>query len=381
MIDRFLTWLHKSERNNQPKTTSFLDIKGKKVRGDPSPRFEIQPDDPIVDYFLSRPLTTEINQLDLDSPTLKALRKAGIKVSVPLVSQGQLIGMLNLGPRLSELDYSTNDRRLLDLLSSHVAPTLRVAQLVRQQQAEVVERERMEYELRVAALIQQRFLPKQMPNLPRWKIAAHYQPAHMVGGDFYDFQLLSDGRLAIVIGDVADHGIPAALLMVGTRAILRDSSRLLDSPAAILERANNLLISEIPSSMFVTCLFAILEPQGGRLLYANAGQTLPILRRDEQVDMLYATGFPLGIMPDVHYEEKETIIGSHQSVLFYSDGLVEARNPGKVMFGEERIKEIVSSHSDGRDDLIATLLCEMNEYTGLGTEQEDDVTLVTLQHS
>ena len=144
-----------------------------------------------------------------------------MKLAVPLVSQGELIGVLNLGPRLSEQEYSSDDRKLLDNLAAQAAPALRVGQLVREQQAEAVTRQRYEQELQIARLIQQNFLPKQLPELDGWEIAAFYRPAREVGGDFYDFIPLPDGRFGFVVGDVTDKGVPAALVMSATRTILR----------------------------------------------------------------------------------------------------------------------------------------------------------------
>jgi len=180
---------------------------------DAVPPVEIAPDDPLVAHFQSATGAVDIDSLELESPALEALRAAGMKLVVPLVSQGELLGVLNLGPRLSEQDYSGDDRKLLNDLAAHAAPSVRVAQLVRQQEAEVRARERVDQELRVAQLIQQNFLPKRAPELPGWQLAAHYQPASEVGGDFYDFIELQDGRLGLVIGDVTDHGVPAALVM------------------------------------------------------------------------------------------------------------------------------------------------------------------------
>src|SRR5687767_2795308 len=136
-----------------------------------SPRVGIQPDDPILAYFQSSPGPVELDKLKLDSPALEELRAAGVRLAVPLVSQGELIGVLNLGPRLSEQEYSADDRKLLDNLASQAAPALRVAQLVREQQAEAATRQRFQQELEVAKLIQQNFLPKQLPELNGWQIA------------------------------------------------------------------------------------------------------------------------------------------------------------------------------------------------------------------
>src|SRR6266487_3741821 len=148
---------------------------------------EIAPNDPLLAYFSSAHSTVDLDTLDLDSPALQALRAEGTRLVVPLVSQGELIGLLRLGPRRSEQEYSHDDRRLLDNLAAHAAPAVRVAQLVRQQQAEARERESIDQELRIAHLIQQTLLPKQVPDLWGWHLGAYYQPARAVGGDFYDF--------------------------------------------------------------------------------------------------------------------------------------------------------------------------------------------------
>lgn len=195
-----------------------------------TPSFEIAPNDPIVAYFQSAPGAVEIESLELESPALESLRAAGIRLVVPLVSQGELIGLLNLGQRLSDQAYSSDDRRLLENLAAQAAPALRVGQLVREQEAEVRERERLEQELEVARLIQQNFLPKELPDLPGWQVAAFYRPARAVGGDFYDFIELTDGKVGIVVGDVTDKGVPAAMVMAATRSVLRASAQRLGSP-------------------------------------------------------------------------------------------------------------------------------------------------------
>jgi serine phosphatase RsbU (regulator of sigma subunit) len=259
------------------------------------------------------------------------MRAAGVKVAIPLISQGELVGLLCLGPRLSQQDYSTYDRKLLNDLASQAAPAVRVAQLVQEQQAQARERERIDQELRIARLIQQTLLPKDVPNLSGWELAAYYQPARAVGGDFYDFLYYDDGRLGIVVGDVTDKGVPAALVMATTRSILRSSAEKLMTPGAVLEQSNNLLCPDIPPKMFVTCLYGILEPETGRLQYANAGHDLPYHRHGNQVEEMRATGMPLGLMPDMHYEEKEAYLAPGDSILLYSDGLVEAHNADREM--------------------------------------------------
>jgi serine phosphatase RsbU (regulator of sigma subunit) len=340
----------------------------------------IRSNDPLVAYFLNSPGAVEVDKLRLNSPLLGALQKAGVAVVVPLISQGELVGLLNLGPRKSEQDYSIEDRKLLSTLATQAAPAVRVAQLVQEQQEQARERARLEHELRVARVIQQTLLPKELPRRLGWQVAAYYQPARAVGGDFYDFLSFADGRLGIVIGDVSDKGVPAALLMASTRSILHSVAQEGASPGKVLARINDLLCPDMPPMMFVTCLYAVLDPKSGWMHYANAGHVLPHWRHSGGVSELHATGMPLGLMPNMGYEEKEVMLAPGDCVLFYSDGLVEAHNPRREMFGFPRLMALLGEQTaDGA--LIDRLLGDLVAFTGPGWEQEDDVTLVTLQRS
>ena len=374
---------------------SFMRVVGRRTRrGRPSdetratewvglseaPPVDIAPTDPIIPFFQSAVGAVDIEALELESPGLDALRAAGVKLVVPLVSQGELIGLLNLGPRLSEQEYSGDDRRLLDNLATQAAPALRVGQLVREQEAEARSRERLEQELHVAQLIQQNFLPKELPDLPGWNVAAFYRPARAVGGDFYDFIALEDGRVGVVVGDVTDKGVPAALVMAATRSVLRASAQRLVSPAEVLERVNDLLCPDIPEKMFVTCLYGVLDPPTGTFRFANAGHNVPYVRTADGVGEMRATGMPLGLLPGMTYEEKEAVLGPGDCVLLHSDGLAEAHSASRDMFGFPRLKDLVGRGTGG-EALIDLLLRELDAFTGQAWEQEDDITLVTMQRS
>ena len=371
------------QRNRQPKPSiAQVDPKpgksGVPAQRNLTPIVDIAPDDPLTLYLLGAHGAVELDKLNLVSPALQAMQSAGIKMAIPLISQGELVGLLCLGPRLSQQEYSTYDRKLLSDLATQAAPAVKVAQLVQEQQAQARERERIDQELRIARLIQQTLLPKELPNLPGWQIAAYYQPARAVGGDFYDFIYYEDGRVGIVVGDVTDKGVPAALVMATTRSILRSSAEQHATPGAVLEQSNNLLCPDIPPKMFVTCLYGILEPETGRLQYANAGHDLPYFRHGGKVQEMRATGMPLGLMPDMHYEEKEAFLDAGDTILLYSDGLVEAHNTEREMFSFPRLMRLVGDF-DGGAALIDFLLGELANFTGPGWEQEDDVTLVALQ--
>jgi serine phosphatase RsbU (regulator of sigma subunit)/predicted ester cyclase len=256
-----------------------------------------------------------------------------------------------------------------------------LAELTQQRlEQEMRERERIEQELRVARSIQQASLPEEVPTLEGWRITPYYLPAREVGGDFYDFHLLSEGRLGLVVGDATGKGVPAALVMSTTCGMLQLAARASgsSSPSEVLVQVNEALFARIPQNMFVTCFYAILDPKSGRLIYANAGHDLPYARRDGDAEELRARGMPLGLMPEMGYEEREMVLEASESTLFYSDGLVEAHNPKGEMFGFPRLRALVAEHGK-HGSLEEVLLEELYSFVGESWEQEDDITLLTLR--
>ena len=247
---------------------------------------------------------------------------------------------------------------------------------------ERIERERVEQELQVARRIQHASLPKEVPQLEGWQITPFYQPAREVGGDFYDFHLLSGGRLGLVVGDATGKGVPAALVMSTTCGMLRLAAQSHSSPGEMLQRVNEALFPYIPPNMFVTCFYCVFNPESGRLVYANAGHDLPYLRRrgGGECEELRARGMPLGLMPGMSYEEKEIMLDVGEAALFYSDGLVEAHDPKGEMFGFPRLRALIAEH--GKVRLLGDfLLKKLYSFVGEGWEQEDDITLLTLERS
>ena len=196
----------------------------------------------------------------------------------------------------------------------------------------------------MARRIQQASLPKEVPTFEGWQIAPFYRPAREVGGDFYDFLELKDGHLGLVVGDATGKGVPAALVMASVRSMLRAVAQASDySPGEVLRRVNDPLATDIPPNMFVTCFYAILDPESGSLSYANAGHDMPYLyRRNGDAEELRARGMPLGLMPGMSYEEKETMLHAGETALLYSDGLVEAHDPKGEMFGFHRLRALVA---------------------------------------
>jgi serine phosphatase RsbU (regulator of sigma subunit)/predicted ester cyclase len=253
----------------------------------------------------------------------------------------------------------------------------------RRLEQEMREREHLEQELRVARRIQQASLPEEVPTLEGWQISPYYRPAREVGGDFYDFFELEDGRVGVVVGDATGKGVSAALVAAATSSMVRAVAQALDSssPGEVLARVNETLVARIPSNMFVTCFYAIVDPKSAGLRYANAGHDLPYLRgrSSDDAEELRARGMPLGLMPEMSYEENEIVLDAGDSVLFYSDGLVEAHDRHRhQMFGFPRLRALVAGHAE-KQSFVTLLLAELYSFTGEEWEQEDDITLLMLR--
>lgn len=341
---------------------------------------EIPAGDVLETILLSAGGPVELGSLDVEGDTIEALRSDGVDLVVPLIGQGELLGALYLGPRLSDQAYSTDDRRLLGSLASQVAPAMKVAQLVHEQQLEAKERERMNQELEVAALIQQTLLPKELPSVPGWHVDAFYRPARAVGGDFYDFIDLGDDRMAVVIGDVTDKGVPAALVMATCRSMLRAAASRHADPSAVLADVNDALVDEIPPAMFVTCLYAVVDTGSGQVTLANAGHNLPYVRSSDSVVELRATGMPLGLIAGMDYEEKVYRLDDGDVMVLTSDGITEAHNPAGEMYGFGRLMGRVGMRSAGVE-VIQSLVHDLEKWTGADSEQEDDITLVVVRRT
>jgi serine phosphatase RsbU (regulator of sigma subunit) len=249
-------------------------------------------------------------------------------------------------------------------------------------QAQLIEHEKTEYELALARRIQQGILPADNPDLPGWRLTTHWQPAHAVGGDFYDFIPFPDGKLGVAIGDATGKGVPAALVMATTCSILRAIAAGLPagqavSPGEFLRQSNELLCRQVPPGMFVTCLLVVLDPTSGELRYANAGHCLPCQQSETGVCELRATGMPLGLLPGMAYEENSAILAPGDRLILVSDGLIEAHNTDQQIFGTRRLLEALSAQPR-QVEAIPFLLEKLQRFTPPGWEREDDLTILDL---
>ena len=251
---------------------------------------------------------------------------------------------------------------------------------LQQAQSALIEMEKLEHELEIAREIQKSILPKLIPDVPGWLITTHWQPAQSVSGDFYDIFPYPDGRLGLLIADVSGKGIPAALVMAITCSMFRAVASSKISPGELLEQVNQQLYPYMPGNKFVTCLYGILEPTSGIFRFANAGHNLPVQISLHGAQEIRATGMPLGLMPGMTYVENEVILQPEEGLLLYTDGIVEAHNKNKEMFGMQRLNQCLAEVTRC-SDAIDYLLSSLAQFTGPDWEQEDDVTFVSITNS
>ncbi len=276
--------------------------------------------------------------------------------------------------------FQAGDLKLLNAIALQTAPAIEIAHLHQKD----LENARLERDLQTAFQVQSSMLPNRTPDFKGWQLAAFWQPARIVSGDLYDFIPFSGGKLGLVVADVTDKGVPAALLMANARSVLRGAAANagrsgLISPGKLLARVNNVLSEDMPMDMFVTCLLVIIDRRSGAIRYANAGHNPPYLCTAQKVVELRATGLPLGIFPNMIYEEKEAWLEPGDSLLLYSDGLTEAHDREGDMFGFPRLNEFLSTSSRSQlegEKLIQFLMARLADFTGPGWEQEDDITMV-----
>ena len=289
-----------------------------------------------------------------------------------------------LGSRVDMMNQLVRDGAIMlvailfgDAVRSHRALMADASEKLRRAEDDLKREER---ELSAARTIQMQLLPTTLPSLPGWELAARYMPARAVGGDFYDIRQLPGGQLAIITGDATDKGIPAALVMATTHSILRGQVPEQGSPGAALAYANQRLFQDIPPQMFVTCLYAVLDPASGQVRLANAGHNLPYLAGGASVSEVRATGMPLGALPETAYDEAHVRLRPGDTLLLSSDGFVEARNAMGEMFGFPRLEAVVGQGRGG-EHLIEECLAALRCFVGDDWEQEDDITLVTIQRT
>ena len=321
--------------------------------------------------------------LDVRESCVQRFTEMGATLAIPMVHKDEMKGALVLGNKKSGHFYTREDIDLLTTLTSQGAVAIVNARLFE----ENLEKQRMEEELKIAHDIQISMFPDRAPEIVGFKIAGRCIPAKEVGGDFYDFiEIRRDeggNRLGIVIGDVSGKGVSGALMMAAARSTCRVLSEGHSSVEELMTVGNRRLNRDIKKGMFVALIFAELDPVGKTLTFSNAGQTQPIICSHNSPGGSYidteGDRFPLGILQESLYEEKKLQLSEGDTVVFYTDGVVEAMNARGELYGFERFMASVEEGKClGAQALLEKLMADVACYTG-DVEQHDDITIVVVK--
>jgi sigma-B regulation protein RsbU (phosphoserine phosphatase) len=311
-----------------------------------------------------------------------ALADLSTELLVPLPGRNRLAGVIALGPKRSEEPYTKTDRQLLQTIASQTGLALENAELLENLTTEITQRERISREIEIAREVQERLFPQSYPKVPGVDLAGYCRPAHAVGGDYYDFFVLNDGRLALALGDISGKGISAALLMASLRASLRSVASLQQSDLATLIRhVNNLVYESSTTNRYATFFYAEYDPATSLLTFVNAGHNPPYILRSGQAIPLEATGTVVGLLPDAEYAQATIPMHPGDALLAFTDGISEAMTRDEEEWGEDRMIATAQQRLSQPDcthtarQLLDCILAAADKFTS-GAPQHDDMTLL-----
>ncbi len=292
---------------------------------------------------------------------------------VPLQFKGNTIGVIYVDNRLQIGLFTPADLELLTAIAATASVAIENARVYQV----AIEKGRMERELQMAREAQASLLPRQTPQLPGWEFAAFWRPARQVAGDFYDF--IPGERLGLVIADVSDKGMPAALFMALVRSIVRASVAQALAPAQAISQANRLICADSMNNMFVSLFYAQLDPMSGELVYVNAGHNPPLLLRAGSAELieLTRTGMVMGVFDTVRYDQRSVQLDSGDLLLLYTDGVTDALDEQGQAFGIERVRRLIVQHRNATAaELSSALDRAVTEFTGAAAHFDDITVLV-----
>lgn len=327
-----------------------------------------------------KPLLTDNAQYDSRFMRGESIMVLGLRsiLCVPIMVKERLIGVVYVDNRLQAGLFNDDHLALLTAFASQAGTAIENARLYQV----AVEKGRMEKELQMAHDIQRGLLPRDLPTIPGYEIAADWKSAREVAGDFYDCFGLSDGRLGVVIADVSDKGAPAAIFMAVARSLIRGNALIASSPDETLRQVNRIILSDTQSGMFVTVYYAILHP-GGKLTGVNAGHNRPLLYRTRQntYETLPRGGRPLGWFDDLPVQAVEYQLEPGDVLVFYTDGLIEAENEKREPYGEHRLLDIVRGSAGlPAAEILKHITDSMISFMG-AAPPFDDTTLVVVRYT
>ncbi len=294
-------------------------------------------------------------------------------ITVPLKVGSRITGVAQVINRLDGKPFDQDDLELFLALSNMAAIALENAKMHQQ----ILEKQRLVKDMEFARTVQESFLPQKAPEVPGHRFSAHYTPALEVGGDFYDFIRLDRDRTGIVIGDVSGKGVPAALSMAKLGSDMRTLAFTEPSPAAALMKLNDLLAERSRRGMFATLLYVELDTASGTLTLCNAGHLPAVVRRADGslARLAAASGAPLGMLPGMQFSQETAALGRGDTVVLYTDGIVEAMNAKEELYGYDRFEALLRKSSGDPETLKDAIIADVNRFTGLNP-QHDDMTLV-----
>ncbi len=320
--------------------------------------------------------------LAADEAEKRTLDATHAELLLPLPGRERLMGLMALGPKLSEEAYSPADLRLLQSVAVQTGLALEISELIHSLADEAAQRERMHREIEIAREVQQRLFPQNIPVLAGASLAGACRPAEGVGGDYYDLIQLEDGRIGLAIGDVSGKGISAALLMASLRASLRGMT--LEGPsdlARLMQKVNRLVFEALASNRYATFFFATFNPATSELKYVNAGHNPPVVLRNKIEELrLEASGTVVGLLVDAAYEVERTVkLQSGDVFLAYTDGISEAMTADDEEWGEERMVAAARSlTARPAQEILDYVFAAADDFTR-GAPQHDDMTLLVLK--
>jgi serine phosphatase RsbU (regulator of sigma subunit) len=312
----------------------------------------------------------------METIDLQTFKNQTILLGFPLTIKNEKFGVMLTKAENVQPDYFQKRIELIKGVAQQITLAIQNERL----KEEMVGRERIEREFQLARQIQKTFLPQSIPSSDGWGIDLRWRTAREVGGDFYDVFRTSSGKIALAIADVSDKGMPAALYMTVTRTLIRSISQTIDSPAKVLDRVNDLLVRDSQDGMFVTCIFALLDPETGVLDYAIAGHNLPLIFRNEkhEVEKLSKGGIALGVVENYNYEDCRVTINAGDNLLLYTDGVTEAFSSSGELFSESRLIEAVKNQSHDSAHQFLQDLEDLIDTFRQGEPASDDLTMIAI---
>lgn len=338
-------------------------------------------DTQLTGWMLKNKAPLLVNDLKTDNRfKLSADEKITINsmLGVPLMLKGRMTGMINVFNKHDESGFTLNDQRLLSIIAAQSAQIIENARLYLEEQALL----HIQEEMRVAQNIQENLLPKEVPVSDCYQFAGKSIPAKEVGGDYYDFISLKDGRIAFCLGDISGKGIPASLLMANLQASLRGQALIGNECKNSVAFANNILFHNTDPSRYATLFYSILDKNDNKITYCNAGHNSPFLFSiDKQFQRLNTGGIIVGMIPDFDYTEESIEFKLNDVLILYSDGVTEAMNHSEDEFGEERLEESIRRNLHlNANEILKAIFRDVELFTS-GASQSDDITMVIVKRT